>query len=262
MKWRTTILIIAVFLVIKCHGIALDCVFRSYSFALIGSRYVCVARVLFDANENVTTVYGLHETGKGHEDVHGIVMTSQNLEFVPTNIESFFPNVIAISLWDNHITSIQNRHLAPFPNFEYLWLEGNNLTSVDGGLFSGLNSMRFINFNSNRIRHVGHDLDLPLGGEVRFTGNSCISQTAATPDAVATLKLNLLRNCPPTISQIEDSLETRPNLLTYTYGQVQGLRNEQENMLGRIAFLESIIGNKLKTNPKAQFLIDMLRRNN
>ncbi|XP_037047386.1 uncharacterized protein LOC119082112 isoform X2 [Bradysia coprophila] len=262
MKWRTTILIIAVLLVSKCHGIALDCVFRSHSFSVIGSRYACDARVLFDANENVTTVYGLHEAGKGHEDVHGIVIQSQSLEFVPTNIESFFPNVIAISLGDNHITSIQNRHLAPFPNLEYLWLAGNNFTLVDGSLFSGLNSMRLISFNSNSIRHVGHDLNLPLNGDVRFSANSCISETAATPDAVAALKLNLLRNCPPTISQIEDSLETRPNLLTYTYGQVQSLRNEQANMLGRIAFLEYIIGNKLETTPKAQFLIDMLRRNN
>ncbi|KAG4072739.1 hypothetical protein HA402_001851 [Bradysia odoriphaga] len=122
--------------------------------------------------------------------------------------------------------------------------------------------MRFISFYANSIRHVGHDLDLPLGGHVLFIGNSCISERADTPDEVATLKLNLLRNCPPTISQIENSLETRPNLLTYTYGQVQSLRNEQRNMLDRIAFLEFIIGNNFETNPKVQFLIDMLRRNN
>ncbi|KAG4072729.1 hypothetical protein HA402_001841 [Bradysia odoriphaga] len=161
---------ISLLLVTKCHGISLDCEFRSNSsFPAIGIRYSCIGRVLFDGNENdenVTRVYGLHEAGKGHEDVHAIVIQSQNLEFVPTNIESFFPNIIAINLIGNLITSIQNRHLAPFPNLTNLSLQRNKLTSVDGGLFSGINSMRWISFAANSIRHVGHDLDLPLGGSV------------------------------------------------------------------------------------------------
>ncbi len=94
-----------------------------------------------------------------------------------------------------------------------------------------MTSMKYITFESNNIKHVGHDINLPNHGYVDFNKNFCISQSATTPEQFATLKLNLLRYCPPTISQIEDTLESRPNLLS--------------QLERRVAFLEGIIKKKL-----------------
>lgn len=233
-------------------GIALDCTYGMAEFAQVGSVYACTARVLFDGivTENVTAVFGIHQTGKGHEDVHGLYGELQNLDFVPGNIESFFSNIIAINLRHNSITAVFNRHLSPFPNLQHLSLWNNTITSIDGDLFSGLNSLRYISFDNNYIRHVGHDLNLPVGsGSIRFSANVCISQSANTPDDAASLKLNLLRNCPPTISQIEDSLERRQNFLTHIDRQVQSL-------VDRVAYLEAIIGNLFEASTADQLSID------
>lgn len=103
-------------------AIALDCSYGMTLFSAIGTVYTCHARVLFDGNENVTSVYGTHETGKGHDDVKALSIVSQNLSFVPTNIESFFGNIIVFDLYLNVITSLSNRHLIPFPSLQYLSL--------------------------------------------------------------------------------------------------------------------------------------------
>jgi len=260
MKWRTNIFMTAVFLVtnrITIDGFALDCLYTMMPVPYIGSVYTCYGIALFDGNgnenENVTTVHGIHQTGKGYEDVHQINMHSQNLAFFPTNVEYFFPNVMAIAIYNNSITIISNRHLIPFLNLQLLSLWENKITSIDGDLFSGLDSMKYIDFGSNNITHVGHDLKLPINAEIHFTGNPCINQSAHTPDEVAELILNLLRNCPPIISQIEHSLERRQNLLTNIDGQIQALRTEQANLLDRMAYSESIIGNQLEPKPVDQF---------
>lgn len=70
-------------------GIALDCSFEITTFPVIGSFYTCTGRVLHDGNENVTFVYGIQETGKGHEDVRALRLRNQSLQFFLTNIESF-----------------------------------------------------------------------------------------------------------------------------------------------------------------------------
>lgn len=266
------------------EGIALNCLFEMKLFERIDSVYTCVGTVLDDGsgNENVSAVYGTHETGKRHEDVYGIALRQQNLEFVPTNIEQFFPNIVAIDLYNNSITSISNRHLAPFPNLQYLTLLRNKITTIDGDLFDGINVMKHISFTSNNIRNVGHDLNLPTDGAIFFTETQCISQTATSPDAVASLKLNLLRNCPPTISQIERSLEQRQNLLTSIDRQVQSVTknvNEITNrleslrhdhtylwdvvygLLNRVAYLESIIGDRVDDKFAGPYVIDQFGNN-
>ncbi|KAG4067376.1 hypothetical protein HA402_015812 [Bradysia odoriphaga] len=263
MSSRTKILMIAILLLNNyktINGIALDCSYGMYSFTTIGSVYTCTVRVLFDDVVGaVTAVFGNHQTGKGHQDVGGIDLRHQNLTVFPTNIEYFFPNMVAVYLWNNSIPAISNQHLAPFPYLQFLLLHTNKITSIDGNLFSGMNSIKRIDFRYNNIRHVGHDLNLPIGGEVLFGANTCIDQDATTPTAIASLTLNLLRNCPPTISQIEESLENRQNLLTHVDSQVQMLRNEQINLLARIENLERIIGNRTEAEPSNHFIIDMSR---
>lgn len=248
------------------NAITFNCYFITRSNPVIGSVYECSARVSFDGNENVTEVSGNHESGKGHSDVQGLYLQDQNLPFFPTNIEEFFPNLVVFDLQNNAIVNISNRHLKPFPSLQHLYLTRNRITSLDSNIFSGMMSMSYISFNINNIHHVGHDINLPKTGELHFNNNPCISQQAVTPEQIATLKLNLLRNCPPTISQIENTLESRPNLLTTIDGRVQSLINKTDDMddeMGdlsnvvsdlsernagleaRVAFLEEIIENKL-----------------
>lgn len=211
----------------------------------IGDRYTCEARVLMNENENVTTIYGAHQSGKGNIDVQGIQIFGQNLSFFPTNMDAFFPNLVAIYLSNNSISTVSNSHLIPFTNLQILTFHINRISMLDSNLFAGMtwpSTNLYISFYSNDIKHIGHDINLPNFGTIDFEKNPCISQRANNAtDEIATLKLNLLRYCPPTISQIEETLESRTNLLT----QLKIRNTELET---RVAFIEALIGNKLGLN--------------
>lgn len=272
MEFQSNVLIVALLLVISnfktIEGFAVDCLYETRSFDRVGSIYTCGGTVLADGSvdENLTRVYGLHETGKQHEDVQAIAIRDQNLQFAPTNVEQFFPNIIVIDLRDNNITTISNRHLLPFPNLKSLIMWQNKVTSVEGDLFKGINGMVHYSFSRNDVRHVGHELNLQANGGIYFSDNPCINQAADLPSQVASLKLNLLRNCPPSIALIERSLEQRQNLLTSLDRRVESVTNnvteiekelvtlrQDRNYLwdavyvlsSRVASLESIIGGRV-----------------
>lgn len=204
------------------------------TFAPIGSIYTCEAGVLTDGSDTVSAIYGNHQSGKTDLDVHGLVLQSKGLDFVPRNVDSFFPNIRAVDLYSNLISSIRNVHLRQFKNMVYFAVMDNKLTSLDSNLFDGLPFLNYISFTNNSIKHVGHDFILPSLGEIYFDLNDCISYNAVNATQIDSLRFKLLLNCPPTISQIEDTLEGRPNLLTNVNSEVQTLQV-------RVAFLEAAI---------------------
>lgn len=194
------------------------------------SIYYCDGNLISDGEnkQNVTEVYGNHETGKDNSDILALVIIGRNIEYFPTNIESFFPNIKVLDFSYNFISDISNHHLAPFPHLEILNLHTNRITSLDSNLLSGLETMKSISFWANDIKHVGHDFVLPSTGEIFFNSNPCIDRQATTPNEITALRFNLLVNCPPTISQIEATLESRPNLLTTVNDQLQSLGNRTD----------------------------------
>ncbi|KAJ6649455.1 Protein slit [Pseudolycoriella hygida] len=259
-KWETNILVLSVLLVARCtitEGMEVACSFVMDSFASTGSIYFCRGTVVGDiSNENVTAVNGTHAPGKGNKDVLGINLTSQRLEVFPTNMETFFPNLIAIFFFNNNITTVSRRHLAPFPRLNMLWLLQNRITSIDGDLFAGMTSLEAVSFETNNITHVGHELNLPIDGVVRLGGPCLRFADARTPDDVARLKLRLLDDCPPTISQIADSMRNQQNFLgniveindqlrylSNTVNEIRDvvatLRNDQSNLSNEVEELSN-----------------------
>jgi len=235
------ILIAVLFIASYCKStsaIELNCTFGNVFYTIPGSLYTCTATLLSNENSDVTLVIGNHDNDRDHFDVEALRIQSQALQFFPTNVEEFFPNLKAFSFYNNSISSITNNHLRPFPNLEYLRVLLNNITVLDTNLFSNMTSVRYIDFDSNNLRHVGHDIDLPDTGYLYFQSNPCIDERATTAGEIANVKLDLLRGCPPTISQIEDTLESRPNLITES--QIRILELE-----ARVALLEGIIEDKL-----------------
>jgi len=229
-----TVIIVVLLLSAKLKisdAISLNCSFAMETFSQVGNIYRCSASVAFDTEpEKITAVNGTHQGGREAGDVLGLQINSRRIEFFPTNIVNFFPNIIFLRFQSNSISYVNNYHLLPFPNLQYLSLYNNQITSLDSNLFSGLNSMRLISFQSNDIKHVGHDFILPDSGTITFTDNPCINLNAQTPAAIINLRFRLLVNCPPTISQIEHTLEDRPNLITNVSGKVLNLVERSDSL--------------------------------
>ncbi|XP_037029186.1 uncharacterized protein LOC119069240 [Bradysia coprophila] len=218
----------------------LNCDFEMYPFDTIGSIYTCTGRITINEGAKVTQMYSVagHMSGKNNGNVLALRMNSKSMTTFPVNVENFFPNIKALHFGENMISHINNSHLNPFPDLRFLSMWNNHLTSLDSNLFAGLTSMSYINFEFNRIMYVGHDFVLPYSAEIRFYSNPCISDMASTPDRISLLKFLLAVKCPPTILHIENSLESRPNLLTNVKDQVQSLQQKNQQFEDKMYYLE------------------------
>lgn len=261
------IVTIAVFLTISfevCSGLGFNCTFGMRWFDFVGTVYECDGSLLFDAEntDKVTSVNGTHQTGRIHSDVLALRMNHRNMEFFPVNIEAFFPNLKAITFYGNSIYEVKNAHLAPFPNLVYLNLYTNKITSIDGSLFDGLNSMQYVSFERNNIRHVGHDLVLPKAGQIYFDANPCINMRASTPDQIEALRFNLLINC-TLIAPIEAALGSCRNLQSSVNDQVQSLVVRLDSLEQSQSQLNKEVGNAvIYVNDQVQSLTNQVKNLN
>lgn len=219
--------------------------------------YACSGTALTETRiEEVTQIFGAHQSGKLNGDVLGLTILEQNIGFFPRNIEAFFPNIAVIDFSNNSISSISNQNLITFPNLRHLGVSNNRISSLNSNLFSGLNSLRFILLNdnainsldsnlfagvnsgsfidlsNNAIRHVGHNFILPKQSDIWLENNICVDASFHTfsDDIIEEIKFDLLKKCPPTISLIESTLESRDNFIRDLLNRIRALEAKIEDL--------------------------------
>lgn len=121
----------------------------------------------------------------------------------------------------NGIAVVTNGHLKPFrKSLQVLDLSYNEITELESNFFDGLNKLKYVNFRSNKVKHVGLNIQLPV--RINFEDNPCINISYRN-FSVGELKVGLERQCPlltPTevdlkhkINQIETKLEMLSGLI-------------------------------------------------
>lgn len=197
--------------------------------------YSCNGKIKLDDNDPSTHITGVHNPNQNDEDVKGLQITEQSLTYLFKNIDTKFPNLEQINLSFNKITRLANDDLVPHRNLQYFMINANLITELNQNLFDKLQNLKEFHFVENRLLHVQHDIKLPTTIFYNFQNNTCIGADkeaqANNSEQVATLKHLFLTDCPPTISQIEKSIETRENLLNY-------LKNRNQLLKDRLRFLE------------------------
>lgn len=148
--------------------------------------------------DTVTSISGVHISGKSNTDVEGLELIAQGLEYFPRNIEVPFPNLKRIDVTSNTISSIVNNQLRPHKYLEDLNFTGNNVTNLESKLFDGLSKMMYASFSYNNVRHVGSDITLPSSA-VYFQKNPCIDMYGVSVVDIVLLKNALKEKCPPLI---------------------------------------------------------------
>ncbi|KAJ6603732.1 hypothetical protein Bhyg_17574 [Pseudolycoriella hygida] len=181
-------------------------------------------------SEKIVRINGTHQYGNQSINVQGLTVQNNRLTYMPVNIAEFFPNIIFLDFSLNEISFVNITHIRQFPHLLRINLNTNKITQLDSNLFAASHSIKFINFSGNKIKHVGHDLILPNSGQIFFNANACINEQAVDLDQIAILRFKLLLQCPPTISQIENTLESRPNLITKLNSQVERLQTETDKL--------------------------------
>lgn len=198
-------------------AISLLCEYHVVDFG-IGQFYTCTATILRDeGNDRLIAINGIHMTGQSDYSVVGFRIRDQNLKYFVKNVEIFFPNLKGINLDMNSISNVTNADLKVHKNLQYLSFRDNQITNLDSDLLDDLPNLIQVSFANNHIKHVGHDFTLPSASSnlfISFENNPCIHMWAHSLQSIVDLKFYLLVYCPPLISQIEQTMESRDNLLT------------------------------------------------
>lgn len=148
--------------------------------------------------------------------------------------------------WGDEMQSIAAQDLQPFPELIHIALGGNNLTSLDGDLFSFNPRLERIILNLNRIQHIGHDLVTNLNNltYLSLAANICVNRNAGTRSQVLELAIQLPALCPPLFAPettTEQAIEQCPcdEQIEELRVENQQLREENQWQNKRIDDIES-----------------------
>lgn len=190
----------------------LDCNYGEKNYDVVGAVYACDARITKTGSSDdvVATVMGNHQSGQSSDDVKGLQISSQRLENFPKQIERFFANLRVITFAKTEIFKISSDDLQPFPLLVNLIMSGNQLITLDGNLFEHTPNLQRIDFDDNKILHVGVGILNALNSlqTVWFDRNVCISQHAINMSGSEreSFKLALATHCKPTDEMLQFSL--------------------------------------------------------
>lgn len=181
-------LLVAVIATSTTDAVTFRCVFGFDSLTPIERVYTCVANVTFSGSAALENVTGVHQPELSIDDVEFLYIGYQNLPLLPEGIGLFFKNLRALLFQDTGMLSISAADLQPFPQLEVLIMWGNNLTSLDGDLFSFTPLMKYIDLRYNQIQHIGQDLVTSLNNLecLALQGNVCIDLNFLPHENIAT----------------------------------------------------------------------------
>ena len=147
------------------------------------------------SNHKITSVNGKNATNQ----YEGFYVTSQNVHRIPTEIGSFFSNILSFWVYDSKLKEITKNYLKAFTNLKELVLNSNDLEKLDGNLFEHNRKLQYVSLANNKFKHVGEELLLNLNLIGTFFGNcGCINASSTTSSTTSTIIQTLLNQCPST----------------------------------------------------------------
>lgn len=186
--------------IFNCQGVVVNCKFQMMNWGSpLGNIYFCDSRS--DNMGNLTVIEeinGEHLSGKNNQNVQGFLENGWELQYIPSNLAEFFPNLKALLIYGPLLRLVAS-DLKPFPNLVMFTSQGSELTSIDGDFFQHTRKLQIIEVSYGKLQNVGENILSRLNELTRadFRSNSCIQFYAESSQRIAELKKKLLTECPP-----------------------------------------------------------------
>lgn len=151
-------------------------------------------------NETVTSVSGNLPGVIDYERIKTFrVKFSPLLEFLPSGIEKFFPNIEKIRISHSGLTNLTQNNLKNFSNLRILILNNNKLEHLDSDVFEFNNKIEEIDLSENQLKDLRVESLKVLKNlkKLDLSNNACINQTAENQLELKRLKIKLSENCSP-----------------------------------------------------------------
>lgn len=118
--------------------------------------------------------------------------------YLPIGIEKYLQHLEVLIIAGTGLKSIKQSDFKPFNELKELYLNDNQLESLESDLFFYNSLLTEINFNDNLIKHVGSYLLKPLKnlGGIGFKNNVCIDRSVNEAAELMNLEVELRAKCP------------------------------------------------------------------
>lgn len=149
-------------------------------------------------NQIVTSINGQSSSFYQTKSVSFIsFFDPQTVNFLPSGIEKFFPNIEGIEIHNASLKSIEQSDLKPFKNLKEMWLNSNELEELDSNLFEHNLELLYINFSKNKLTAVGEDIFKPVTKltQAFFSNNVCINKDVGSQPQISELASEMRLNC-------------------------------------------------------------------
>lgn len=151
-------------------------------------------------NESVTIISGNLLGELIYDEIKTFTVNeSPLLEFLPTGIEKFFPNLEKIEISDSGLKNLTQNSLKNLTKLRFLILNNNKLEDIDSNPFEFNNKIEKVDLSGNQIKifQVGSLKVLKHLKKLDLSNNLCINETADNPFELKKLKINIYENCAP-----------------------------------------------------------------
>lgn len=183
------------------HGVIINCKFKPTAWLWIYKSYTCqseaenVGRLDF-----INEVRGTHLSGKSNADVSYFSDHSYALLFIPENLATIFPNLIALDI-GGPILQIQAVDIKNFRNLAIFKSYKGRFTSIDGNLFQFNKNIKRVEFYFGKLENVVKNIldGLNQLEYANFGMNTCtqFETFQGNRQSMQFFKQELLVRCPP-----------------------------------------------------------------
>lgn len=119
--------------------------------------YYCIVednQIFENARIEIDSIDGTHERNKTIDDVRGLKFDNiTSLNFFPQNLQNFFKNLTLIQVRSSNLQEITQDDLL-FENLQYLYLDKNNLKTIEAPLFQHNKKLKIIWLDMNEISQI------------------------------------------------------------------------------------------------------------
>lgn len=176
----------------------LECNYTEEESEIVG----CVAtsvEVKF-SNETVTSISGTLSRVINYANIKTFkVEASPKLEFLPSGIEKFFPNLERLVVTQTALKTLTRNDLENFPQLRVLDMSDNQIELLEAEVFEKNKKIESIDLSNNRLRSGSVE-----GNVFKFTrnlraldvsNNVCVNGTAENAAEVGRLKVRIIDLC-------------------------------------------------------------------
>lgn len=170
------------------------------SWGSIGEQYYCMANDFRVETKEVLVegADGEHVNPKTNEDVQGFYATwPAVVNYLPKGLDKIFRNLQGIWIISAKLKVITKKDLEPFPQLTSIFLNGNELQTIQPNLFQHNPRLQRIELKRNKIAAISAGVFDSLANlnELYLTGNVCISKSGTKPNEIEELKKELIVKC-------------------------------------------------------------------